>query len=73
MSAADRANLVYDAFRLALAGKLSYSVALDLTKSLRHENHSVPWQLASTELKQIGSLLKQTSIYESYQVHRLYM
>ena len=47
----DRVNLINDAFSLAAAHRLSYSVALNLTKYLVSERELGPWETALGELR----------------------
>lgn len=42
----NRAQLIDDAFNLARAGQLDYSVPLHLTKYLKNENNTTPWYSA---------------------------
>ncbi len=45
-AAVDRTGLLADAFALAAGGRLSYAVALDLTKYMAEkENDLAPWQV----------------------------
>ncbi|XP_050532031.1 glutamyl aminopeptidase-like isoform X2 [Daktulosphaira vitifoliae] len=50
LNAADRSNLIHDAFSLAEASHLPYSVALNITKYLVTENHYAPWYVAASSL-----------------------
>lgn len=42
----NRAQLIDDAFNLARAGHLDYSVPLSLSKYLKKENNATPWYSA---------------------------
>lgn len=46
----NRAQLIDDAFTLARAGKLDYSIPLHLTKYLTKENNTIPWYPAMNGL-----------------------
>ena len=48
---ADRVNLLNDAFSLASAHRLSYSIALNLTKYLVNERELAPWETALDEIR----------------------
>ncbi|XP_061399840.1 glutamyl aminopeptidase-like [Musca vetustissima] len=60
---ADRAHLISDAFALADAGQLDYTIPLDLSKYLRKELDYVPWSVGASRLKNITNLLYSTDIY----------
>ncbi|XP_025417554.1 glutamyl aminopeptidase-like isoform X2 [Sipha flava] len=57
LSAADRSNLIHDAFNLAEANLLSYSTALNMTKYLVSEYHYVPWYVTSSKLIELRNKL----------------
>lgn len=70
-SAGDRAHLLSDAFALADAGQLDYSIPLNLTKYLSHELEYVPWTVAISRLIAIRNLLYNTEkFYEFNQFAR---
>ena len=48
---ADKVNLINDAFSIAAAHRLSYSIALNLTKYLVSERELAPWETALGELQ----------------------
>jgi glutamyl aminopeptidase len=48
---ADKVNLINDAFSIAAAHRLSYSIALNLTKYLVGERELAPWETALGELQ----------------------
>ncbi|XP_050428008.1 glutamyl aminopeptidase-like isoform X3 [Adelges cooleyi] len=50
LNAADRSNLIHDAFSLAEASHSPYSIALDMTRYLISEDHYVPWYVAASNL-----------------------
>lgn len=66
MSVLDRAHLLNDAFSLAEAIQIPYSTALTMTKYLKNETHFVPWDVASSKLKEIRSLLYYTEYYQNF-------
>jgi glutamyl aminopeptidase len=66
MSVLDRAHLLNDAFSLAEAIQVPYSTALTMTKYLKQETHFVPWDVASSKLKNIRSLLYYTEHYQKF-------
>lgn len=68
MSTVDRAHLLNDAFSLADATQLPFSVPLNLTKFLAKERSFVPWRVASTRLKSIKTLLYYTELYPQFRV-----
>ncbi|XP_055587831.1 aminopeptidase A-like isoform X2 [Uranotaenia lowii] len=59
----DRTGLLNDAFALADAGRLSYDVALELTKFLKQETEYVPWATVASKMKSIRNLIYD---YDSY-------
>ncbi|XP_063704235.1 glutamyl aminopeptidase-like [Culicoides brevitarsis] len=66
MSTVDRAHLLNDAFSLADATQLPFSVPLNLTQFLANERSFVPWKVAATRLKSIKSLLYYTELYPQF-------
>lgn len=65
---ANRAQLINDAMNLARADILDYTVALDVTKYLRHETEYVPWKTAISDLFYIDSMLIHSSDYHLMKV-----
>lgn len=65
---ANRAQLIDDALNLARAGSLDYSVALNLTKYLVHENEYVPWKAALYSLNFLDSMLLKSGEYYKFKV-----
>lgn len=57
----NRAQLIDDAFSLAKAGKLNYSIALRLASYLTRENEYEPWYAAAKSFKYISRLLEAES------------
>lgn len=68
ISVINRAQLIDDAFNLARAGFLDYSVAFNLTRYLQYEVEYIPWKSASTGLKFLDAMLCRTKIYGAFQV-----
>nr|CAI5844662.1 unnamed protein product [Callosobruchus analis] len=64
-SAADRANLVDDAFSLCRAGILNASVALDLSTYLINEKEYVPWATAIEHFRAWTYRLSESLAYKS--------
>lgn len=68
LSAADRSNLIHDAFNLAEASYLPYSTALNMTKYLVNENHYVPWSVGASNLLSLRSNLYHLPIHHNLEV-----
>lgn len=68
ISVINRAQLIDDAFNLARAGFLDYSVTFNLTRYLQNEIEYIPWKSAAIGLKFLDSMLCRTKIYGSFQV-----
>lgn len=66
MSVLDRAHLLNDVFSLAEGGLVDYSIALTMTKYLKSETSSVPWEVASSKLKGIRNLLYYTQYQKDF-------
>lgn len=64
----NRAQLINDAMNLARADILDYTVALDVTKYLKHEKDYVPWKTAIKDLLYIDSMLTYSSDYHLMKV-----
>ncbi|XP_035773194.1 glutamyl aminopeptidase-like isoform X5 [Anopheles albimanus] len=60
----DRTGLLNDAFALADASLLKYSVALELTRYLADEQEYVPWSAIASKLKTIRNLLYNYISYD---------
>jgi aminopeptidase N len=69
ISQANRAQLMDDAMNLARADILDYSVAMDLTKYLKHEADYVPWKTAISNLFYIDSMLIRMPDYHLMKVN----
>ncbi|KYO24411.1 glutamyl aminopeptidase [Alligator mississippiensis] len=57
-SSADRAGVLDDAFSLARADIVNYSVPLDLTKYLQNETEYLPWQRVIVAVTYLSDMLK---------------
>ena len=68
IAATNRAQLVDDALNLARAGHLEYSVALDVTRYLRHETAYLPWKAALSAFGYIDSMLVDSGHYDKFKV-----
>jgi len=68
LSAADRSNLIHDAFSLAKANYLPYGIALNMTKYLSSEHHYVPWDVAATNLNTLRHNLYQRAAHQNLEV-----
>jgi aminopeptidase N len=64
----NRAQLLDDALNLARAGKLSYSLALDLTLYLEHDKDYIPWAAALNALSFLDRRLTNNEGYDDFQV-----
>jgi aminopeptidase N len=64
----NRAQLLDDALNLARAGKLPYSVALDLTMYLEHDKDYIPWAAALNALSFLDRRITDNEGYENFQV-----
>jgi aminopeptidase N len=64
----NRAQLLDDALNLARAGKLLYSVALDVTMYLEHDNDYIPWAAALNALSFLDRRFTNTDDYDIFQV-----
>jgi len=62
----DRSSLINDAFALAGAGDVSYSVPLGMTSYLRQERHYIPWRTVAGELGDLKDKLEFTDVFAEY-------
>ncbi|CAG0888889.1 unnamed protein product [Cyprideis torosa] len=62
----NRAQILDDAFNLAKAGILNYSVPLGLIRYLSKEKSNSPWVAAIRNLGYIDTMLRKTPAYEHY-------
>lgn len=67
-SVINRAQLIDDAFNLARADYLSYSILFNLTRYLRNESEYIPWKSAANGIKFLDAMLCRTHIYGAFQV-----
>ncbi|KAF0294106.1 Glutamyl aminopeptidase [Amphibalanus amphitrite] len=66
LPATDRSSLINDAFALAGAGDVSYSVPLRLASYLSAERHYIPWKTAVDELTALQYRLRYTELYGDF-------
>jgi len=71
LSPADRSNLLDDAFSLAEAGLLDYSVAFELAAYLNKELDYIPWKTFSSHLSRLDHLLMNTKAYPQFRKYVL--
>jgi hypothetical protein len=64
----NRAALLDDAFSLARANVLDYSIPFKLTMYLSKEREYLPWKTALNSLSYLDNMLKMTPVYEIFQV-----
>jgi len=65
----NRAQLLDDALNLARAGKLTYSVALDLTVYLEHDTDYIPWAAALNALSFLDRRLTNNEGYDNFKAY----
>lgn len=68
ISTINRAQLIDDALNLARAGKLDYTIALDVTSYLAHETEYLPWKAAFNALNYLNDMLIKTQGYDKFRV-----
>ncbi|XP_015116430.1 glutamyl aminopeptidase isoform X1 [Diachasma alloeum] len=66
LSISDRTSLIEDAFSLAHACQLDYTIALSMTSYLEKEQSATPWRVAAAKLKDIDKLLASTDVLPKY-------
>ncbi|KAM6428983.1 glutamyl aminopeptidase [Rhynochetos jubatus] len=73
-SAADRAGILDDAFSLARAGLVNYTVPLELTKYLQNETDYLPWNRAISSVTYLANMLGDDPIlYPRFQEYFRYL
>ncbi|NXF46087.1 AMPE aminopeptidase, partial [Oceanites oceanicus] len=73
-SAADRAGILDDAFSLARAGLVNYSVPLELTKYLTNETDYLPWHRVISSVTYLANMLEDdTNLYPRFQEYFRYL
>lgn len=65
----NRAQLLDDALNLARAGKLDYSVALQVTVYLHHDEDYIPWTAALNAFSFLDRRLTNDQGHEDFKVH----
>ncbi|XP_026675047.1 aminopeptidase N-like, partial [Ceratina calcarata] len=71
--AVNRAQMIDDAFNLARADRLNYTVALNLTLFLSRETDYVPWQPAFRHLSFLQNLLRTSDKYYTFRRYVAYL
>ena len=66
LSTKDRAHLLNDAFSLAEAQYLAYSIPLSMTKYLKKEKSLLPWETLYDQFVTMGNLLQSSDIYPTF-------
>lgn len=66
LSVSDRTNLIEDAFSLAQASELDYTIAMNMTSYLGQEHSAIPWQVAASKLLTLDALLASSSISSKF-------
>ncbi|XP_076239351.1 glutamyl aminopeptidase [Calliopsis andreniformis] len=69
LNAVDRADLLHDAFLLAEAADLCYSVVMNLTSYLVNETAYQPWAVATEWFGLMNRLLDGTDVYPRFQIY----
>ncbi|NXC12605.1 AMPE aminopeptidase, partial [Corythaeola cristata] len=73
-SASDRAGILDDAFSLARAGLVNYSVPLELTKYLINETDYLPWYRLISSVTYLSYMLEdETNLYSQFQEYFRYL
>jgi aminopeptidase N len=65
----NRAQLLDDALNLARAGKLEYSLALELTQYLGHDQDYIPWAAALNAFSFLDRRLTNDEGHQHFKVH----
>lgn len=68
ISTINRAQLIDDALNLARAGKLNYTIALDVTSYLAHETEYLPWRAALNAINYLNDMLIKDQGYGKFRV-----
>lgn len=66
----NRAQLIDDAFTLARAGHLNYSVPLHISKYLKKENNTIPWYTAMNRFNYLIERMPSTGRYKNIKVKK---
>lgn len=69
ISVDNRAQLLDDAFNLAILNKISYTDAFDLTRYLAKEQAYSPWHGVLPELEYIHNMFVANSAFEDWRVY----
>jgi hypothetical protein len=66
-----RAQLINDAMKLAHAGYLEYSIALDISSYLHYELEYIPWLAGFNVFEYLNERLLKTETYDKFKVRNL--
>ncbi|KAH8379861.1 hypothetical protein KR009_007687, partial [Drosophila setifemur] len=66
-----RAKLLHDAWNIAYAGDLSFSVALDMTLFMKNERNHIVWNPVFTFLDQIGRRIDISSVHKKFELYTI--
>lgn len=69
----NRAQLIDDVLSLARSGYLDYSVALDLTRYVVHENDTIPWKSFLGKMSYIHGMMRKEKDYGDFKVRLAYI
>ncbi|XP_066603300.1 aminopeptidase N [Prorops nasuta] len=64
-----RAKLLHDAWNLAYAGELCFSVALNMTLFLKEEKSHVVWEPVFTMIDHIGRRIENSYVYPKFEAY----
>lgn len=65
--------MIHDAWNLAYAGDLSFSVALDVTLFLKFERNHMVWNPVFTLIDQIGRRIEISRVHNKFQVSLIFL
>ncbi|KAF5277379.1 hypothetical protein FQA39_LY06192 [Lamprigera yunnana] len=71
MSTSDKTHLLEESFSIAESGELSYTIPLELTKYLKDEFNSIPWNVAFSKLTLLDKYLVNTLYFADYKKYIL--
>lgn len=71
MSIADKTHLLEETFSLAASGQINYEIPLNFVKYLETEDNYVPWNVASSKLKNIKNHLSNSDVLSEFQVYHI--
>ncbi|XP_050337748.1 aminopeptidase N [Bactrocera neohumeralis] len=68
-----RAKFIHDAWNLAYAGDLNFSIALDVTLFLQFERNHIVWNPVFTLIDQIGRRIEISRVHHKFQKYVIYL